>query len=251
MRILLLDIEISPTLATVWGLFNQNLSPDHIVGNSEVLCWSAKWLGEEEVMFNSKRRSTKRQMLKSMHDLLDAADVVVTYNGNSFDLKILNKEFLLIGMTPPAPYKSVDLLSVVRKRFRFTSNKLGYVAEQLKIGSKLKHAGLQLWLDCMNPKSTDYTKSWDMMEQYNIQDVRLLESLYNRIMGWINNHPNHSVETGECVCPNCGSHKVQRRGYATSASLLYARFQCKKCGKWSRSRTADRRPAKDQLVGVI
>lgn len=249
-RILLLDIEISPTLATVWGLFNQNLSPDHIIGNSEVLCWSAKWLGEDDVMFSSKHRAKKRAMLGSMHSLLEQADVVVTYNGNSFDLKILNKEFLLLGMSPPAPYKSVDLLSVVRKRFRFTSNKLGYVAEQLKLGSKVKHAGLQLWIDCMNPRSADYEKSWAMMEQYNIQDVRLLESLYTRVMGWIGNHPNRSVETGECVCPNCGSHKVQRRGYMTSAAMLYARFRCSKCGKWSRSRTAERRPAKDQLVGV-
>lgn len=250
MKVLLLDIEISPTQAVVWGLFNQTLSPDHIVGNSEVLCWSAKWLDGDATFFCSVQITSKRKMLRQIYKLLEEADTVVTYNGNAFDLKILNKEFLLQGWGPPVPYKSVDLLQVMRKRFRFTSNKLGYVTEMLKIGSKVKHAGLQLWLDCMNPRSVDYADSWKLMEKYNIQDVHLLESHYKRILGWIPSHPNYSAMNGKLCCPNCASTFVQKRGTVFTASSLYARFVCKSCGKWSRSRITERKPSKEQLVGI-
>jgi uncharacterized protein YprB with RNaseH-like and TPR domain len=168
MKILILDIEISPTIAALWGLFNQNIPIGNIRGESEVLCWSAKWHGDEECEYSSLRMTGhsaagKRRMLKEIHSLLDKADAVVTYNGNGFDLKILNKEFLLQGMAPPAPYKSIDLLAVMRRRFRWTSNKLDYVVKQLGIGQKTKHAGMDMWLTCMTKGSEGYTEAWDMM----------------------------------------------------------------------------------------
>ena len=238
-------------MGVFWGLFNQNLSIQNILGNSEVLCWSAKWLGDDTVFFSSKQKASKRRMLTTIYKLLAAADAVVTYNGNSFDLKILNKEFALLGFGPPAPYKSIDLLAVMRKRFRFTSNKLGYVTEQLGLGEKTPHNGMQLWLDCMNPKSTDYASSWATMEKYNINDVILLEQLYEKVKGWIHNHPNLSLESEAICCPNCGSHDVQRRGYATTAVGKYARYVCKSCGKWSKQRTLKEPAEGAKLVGII
>ena len=70
-------------------------------------------------------------MLEGIHKLLDEADAVIHYNGKRFDIPSLNKEFLLNGMFPPAPFKEIDLLTVARGRFRFVSNKLDYVAQQL------------------------------------------------------------------------------------------------------------------------
>lgn len=250
MRILLLDLEISPTVATVWGLFNQNIGIQQLIGNSEVLCWSAKWLGEDATWFSSVQMTSKKKMLKSIYDMLEEADAVVTYNGNGFDLKILNKEFALQGWFKPAPYKSIDMLQVVRKQFRFTSNKLDYVAQQLGLGKKKEHRGYSLWLSCMNPKSEDYKESWDVMEEYNIQDVALLEALYNKLIGWIHNHPSHSTLTADHVCPNCGGKHLQKRGTAITSTLSYVRYQCKDCGKWSRSRVADKTDRKNQVVGV-
>lgn len=247
---MILDIEISPVLATIWGLFNQNIGINQITGNSEVMCWAAKWHGSDDVYFSSIELTSKKRMLKEMYDLIEEADAIVTYNGKAFDLKILNKEFALQGWAAPSPYKNIDMLGVMRKQFRFTSNKLGYVAEQLKLGKKLKHQGHELWLHCMNPKSEEYKSSWDIMEEYNIQDVLLLESLYDRLLGWIHNHPNHSTETGEHVCPNCGGSHLQSRGTYTTASLSYRRYQCRDCGKWSRSRLADKDKKGRQVVGV-
>lgn len=237
-RILLLDIEVSPTLATVWGLFQQNIAINQLIGNSEVLTWVAKWHGEKQLIDGSLNRDGKRRMLRKMHGLLSEADAVVTWNGNGFDLKILNKEFLLQGIKPPPPYKSIDLLKTSRKQFRFTSNKLDYVSQQLGLGTKVKHRGHDLWLDCMNRKPSAFRE----MLVYNRQDVVLLERIYDRFMPWVQNHPNHSLYTdcGAAVCPNCGGHKLKPRGYAITRTGKYRRFQCAapKCGKWTHERLA-------------
>lgn len=232
MKILLLDIETAPNLVHVWGLFQQNVAINQIQASGYVLCWAAKWYGHDEVLFDSVHQSKPKKMLKGIYKLLDQADVVVHYNGTKFDIPTLNKEFVLQEMTPPAPYKQVDLLRTARGQFRFTSNKLDYVAQVLGLGKKFKHAGHELWVKCM----AGDPESWATMEAYNRQDVVLLEKVYDRLMPWIKSHPNHGVhdEPGIPVCPNCGHHHLQRRGVARTVSNIYARYQCMKCGTWSR-----------------
>lgn len=181
-------------------------------------------------MFESVQHNGSKEMLKGIHALLDEADVVVHYNGKRFDVPTLNKEFLMHGMPPPAPYKQVDLLQVTRNKFRFTSNKLDYVSGALGLGNKTKHAGYQLWVDCMANKAS----AWKQMKKYNIQDVKLLESLYDRLLPWIGNHPNRTLYDG-AGCPRCGSSKYQSRGVARSNNLVYNRFQCVSCGGWFRN----------------
>lgn len=230
MKILLLDIETAPNLATVWGLFKQNIGINQLIESSYVLCWAAKWYGEDVVYFDSIHRSSHKAMVKRIHKMLDEADAVIHYNGKRFDIPTLNKEFLQFGLRPPAPYKQIDLLSTTRNQFRFPSNKLDYVAQRLGLGKKVQHEGHELWLKCMNKDP----EAWVKMEEYNTNDVYLLEDLYEKLKPWIKGHANHSVYTGECVCPNCGSEKFQKRGFSYSLAGKYQRFLCSKCGTWFR-----------------
>lgn len=231
MKILLLDIESSPNTAHVWGLWQQNVSINQLMESSYVLCYAAKWLGDEEVTFDSVHQSKPKTMLKGIHGLLNDADAVVHYNGTKFDIPTLNKEFLLHSFNPPSPYKQIDLLRVVRSNFRFPSNKLDYVAQRLNLGKKHEHEGHELWVKCMNGDKD----AWKRMEQYNIQDVVLLESLYNALRPWIKSHPNHNLFTDDHVCPNCASTRLQKRGTAISSTGTYQRYQCAACGTWSQS----------------
>jgi len=196
MKILLLDIETSPNTAYVWGLFNENIPLARLIDSSEVLCWSAKWYGDTEIMFSSVLQSSRKKLLKGIHSLLSDADAVVTYNGNRFDLPVLNKEFFMEGMSPPAPYKRIDLYQTVKQQFRFTSNKLDHVADQLGFGKK-KDTTFQLWVDCMNQDEA----AWKSMEEYNRHDVVLLEQLYTKVLPWISNHPIMEClwMVGQCV----------------------------------------------------
>jgi len=230
MKVLLLDCETSPNTAYVWGLFKQNISLDKIIDTSSLLCWSAKWLGNEETMFSSVQQNTIYQMLADIHSLLNEADVVITYNGNKFDIPILNKEFILHGMPPPAPYKSIDLYRVGKQQFKFTSHKLDHIAQQLGVGQK-KETNFQLWIDCMNK----VPEAWEKMTAYNKQDVILLEKVYNKLLPWIKNHPNQNLFTnGKHVCPNCGENHLHKRGVSYTIAGQYQRYQCTSCGAWSR-----------------
>jgi DNA polymerase elongation subunit (family B) len=236
MKILLLDVETSPNTAHVWGLFKQNISISQIMDTSYVMCWSAKWLGDEEIFFDSVHKSKPKKMLKGIHALLEEADAVIHYNGQRFDVPVLNKEFLLNGFTPPSTYKQIDLLLTARSRFRFPSNKLDFIAQALGVGKKHSHAGHELWVKCMAGDD----EAWKVMEEYNKQDVNLLEKVYSIFLPWIKNHPNLGLFKGADVCPNCGGKHLQRRGKAYTAASSYQRFRCRDCGTWSRSRLADK-----------
>jgi len=172
MKILLLDIETAPNLAYVWGLWDQNIIIDNIVESGYTMCWAAKWLGEpaKNMHFESILGQSRAEMLKPIYDLLDEADVVVHYNGRKFDMPNLNKEFVKQEWTPPSPYKQLDLLSTVRRQFKFPSNKLDFVCRELGLGQKHHHKGMKLWHECMAGDQ----KSWKTMKTYNKQDVVMI-----------------------------------------------------------------------------
>jgi DNA polymerase elongation subunit (family B)/predicted RNA-binding Zn-ribbon protein involved in translation (DUF1610 family) len=238
MKILLLDIESAPNTAYVWGLFKQNISISQIVDSSKMLCWAAKWLGEDEVMFSSILDGHKK-MLRQIHKLLEQADAVVHYNGSRFDIPTLNKEFLLAKLAPPAPYAQIDLLKTARQQFRFPSNKLDYVGRALGVGQKEGHEGFELWVKCMN-KDLD---AWKRMEAYNKQDVVLLEKVYYEFLPWIKNHPSKAVhDETPLSCPTCGSGLLTKRGYNVTKAGKYQRYQCNACGAWSSERTSTKLP---------
>lgn len=236
MKKLHIDIETAPTQAYCWGMWDQNINAEMIIEPGYILSYAAKWDGADEVIFNSINRASKRQFLMSVHALLSEADVVIHYNGKKFDIPTLNREFVLIGLLPPATYKQVDLLQVVRKHFKFPHNKLDYVAKALGCGGKKKHAGIETWKGCMR----NDPESWAIMQEYNVEDVMILERLYKKLLPWINNHPNFGVYNNLAdVCPNCGSRHLQRRGFSYTNVGKYQRFQCVDCGAWSRSKKTE------------
>ena len=238
MKILHLDIETAPNTAYVWGLFKQNVNINHIIESGYTMCWSAKWHGKRKVFFNSTQMSKPKDMLQEIWNLLDEADAVVHFNGNKFDMPILNKDFLMHGLMPPSPYHQVDLLNVARSSFRFTSNKLDYISKVLGIGSKFEHYGFELWIDCMKGEK----KAWKIMEKYNKKDVTLLEDLYEEFLPWIKNHPNHALYTDEVahICPNCGGKRVKKNGTETTKVMRYQRYKCQDCGLNIKGRQADK-----------
>lgn len=229
MRILALDIENSYLLSGTWGIWGQNIGLEQLFDNGKVLCYAAKWVGKKGMMY---AKHTDSNFLQSIHALLDEADVVLTYNGKHHDIPMLNREFLKAGMSPPSPYKQIDLLETMKKAFKFPSNKLQHVSTELGIGKKTEHEGFSLWVKCLQGDSA----AWATMEKYNKQDVTLLEKLYNKTKAWAVGHPNQNTHGKHGVCPVCGGKHLQSRGTYKTATGIYPRFQCRDCGKWSRGR---------------
>lgn len=228
-RILTIDIETAPAIVYSFGLRNQNHSIDQIIQSPYVLCFAAKWHDEDEVMF-FKGDST---MVLEAHRLLDEADVVVHFNGNSFDVPHLNREMWLLGLPPYSPFQPIDLLKVARKQFRFISNKLDHLVQEAGLGHKLHHSGFKMWPQVMNGDP----EAWELFEEYNKTDVVLTEALYDKMLPWIPGHPNvllYNELPGQIACPTCGSGDFQQRGTRQLATGIYQQYQCNTCGAWFR-----------------
>lgn len=236
MRVLYLDIETSPIEAYTWGLWQQNVAINQIIKPTQMLSFAAKWRGKKNKLFFSTHHNGQAEMREAAHNLLDEADVLVTFNGLKFDVPHLKREFVEAGMTPPSPWKDLDLCNVVKRQFRFPSNKLQYVSTALGLDGKVQHSGFSLWTDCLAGDE----KAWAQMRKYNIQDVVLLEELHDRIMPYIHNHPHYGLHTDpdKQTCARCGSTKLQRRGWAYTGLGKYRRYQCTGCGGWSRGKKA-------------
>lgn len=237
-KVLTIDIETMPHLAHVWDIWNQNIALKQVKELGRVTCFAAKLLNDDVVRYSSDFHNGHAAMVKDAWDLLTYADVVVTYNGKSFDIRHLNREFLLAGLGPPAPYQHIDLYQVAKQKFKFASNKLDFISQQLDIGSKVKHAGFELWIDCMNGN----IDAWDKMREYNMQDVVLTEELYTILLPWISNHPNMSLFSDDEVegCTRCGSMDYQQRGTYENSFATYQRFWCKDCKGWFKHKLSDR-----------
>ena len=230
-RILTIDIETRPAIVATFQLRNVFISIEQIIEPGRVICFAAKWRDEDEVMFASEWHMGHDEMVRFAYDLLDEADIVIHYNGKRFDEPHLNREFLELGLTPPAPYKAVDLFTTNSKTFKFDSGKLAFITERLQLTGKMKHEGFELWMKVMAGEEQARAD----MEAYNIQDVVTTEELYEVLLPWVKGHPNMGlyVDVAERVCPNCLSTKVQRRGFSVKQKRSYQRWHCQNCGKWT------------------
>lgn len=241
-KLLVLDIETSPNKGYFWGgLFDNNFGLNQVVEWGGVICFAAKWLGTSKVHFYSDFHDGHAAMVQAAWDLLDEADAVIHYNGKAFDVKHLNREFLLAKLGPPSPFRDIDLLTVARGRFKFSSNKLQHITESLELGSKVEHEGFDLWKSCMEGDA----KAWARMKKYNIGDITITEDVYEELKPWIKNHPHLGLYSGEVhSCPTCGGDELQRRGYYRSPTAVFQQYWCKACGAWSRSarQTSESRP---------
>mgnify|MGYP003654563870 CR=1 FL=1 len=240
MKILHLDIETAPHKVYAWGLWGQDINIKNIIEPGYTLCWAAKWEDKGKMMFESIHHSTHKKMIETIYELINEADAVCHYNGTKFDMPILNQEFIKYKFDPPDSYQEIDLLRTVRRRFRFPSNKLDYVAGQFDLGTKTKHMGMELWHQCMaNDK-----KAWKIMAKYNKQDVNLLQKVYRHLLPWIQHHPNHALHWDESkvkICRNCGNMKMKKNGFYYASTQVYQRWKCTICGWSGKERTRFKR----------
>lgn len=251
-NVLILDIESSPNLAYVWQKWKVNIGDNQFLEKSYLMSYAAKWLGEDLIYYEENRHNNDAGLVKGIFDLLDQADVVVAHNGDKFDLPTIMGRGVVHGFKPPSPYHTVDTLKIARKKFRFLSNSLEALCNELGLPKKGKHKefpGFSLWWECLRQNDA----AWAEMKEYNIQDILSLEALYLRFLPYTSNHPNVGRMEGEevCQCPSCGSEHIQKRGtYITKTGLAYQRFQCQECFSWSKAKMADKDFGKNVLRSV-
>jgi len=240
-KILLLDIETARMWVGAWRLGKQHVGPDQIIKDWFMFGWCAKWLFNSEMMseFVTGEEAVKRddgRICKTLWALLDSADVVITHNGNAFDVPKINTRFIINHMIPPSPFQTIDTCLVARKQFAFSSNSLNYLSLLLHSKEKLE-TDYKLWIRCENGEQ----EALDYMEKYCGVDVTRLEEAYLELRPYIKSHPNVGIlmDAKEMCCPNCGSFDIEiTDNYYTTPANQYRVVRCKSCGAPNRLPTS-------------
>lgn len=249
-KILILDIETSPSITFTWKRFKENISLDQVIQDPIMLTWCAKWLYSTDIM---RDKVTPEEVLHfddsriviSLWKLVDEADIVVAHFGNFFDIPFLNSRAVIHGLPPYSSINSIDTKMVASKNFRFPSNKLDALGTYFGVGNKI-HTEFNLWRDCIAGNSQALID----MEQYNIQDVILLEDVYLKLRPWIKSHPNYNayIDSNVDLCAACGSTHIKETGrfYYTQVNK-YKEYRCE-CGALTRSRKNELNRTKDTAL---
>lgn len=230
-RELVVDIETSPVLGYSFQIGkNSFIQPDGVVEPTRILCWAAKWAGEKGVTFRSEYHDGREPMLQHLAVLLGEADVVLHYNGKSFDMPIIIRELSLLGIEPPPPLKQHDLYLQIRGAMKFDSHRLGFIVQQYDgMMAKLDAGGLGMWRRVLDGDEA----AWRQFRTYNKRDVVITEALRDRVKPYLRGNINMNLYSDRPVCSSCRADALKARGVARTVTGTYQRYQCGDCGAWS------------------
>ena len=241
-KVLIFDIETAPMKAYVWKRWKENISLDQTISEWFCVAWSAKWLYSDEVMGavltpEEVKNEDDSRIMCELWNLMNEATIVVSHNGDNFDIPRINSRFIINDFPPYTPVFSVDTCKVAKRQFGFSSNKLDALAGYFGIQHKLD-TNFDLWKKCMEGDK----ESLEYMLEYNKKDVEILEDVYIKMRPYIKGHPNINLlmaEEGE-YCSCCGSKNIvelHNKFYYTQVGK-YKLYRCQHCGAISRGREA-------------
>ena len=245
--IVVLDIETSPDISYVFGKKWEPTVVDY-KEYSYILGFSALWLDGEHTTKTlldykdfKKDIHNDKSITKELWNILNKAEMVIGFNSDRFDIKKINTRFAKWGLPPPQPYRSIDLIKTVRSRFDLPSNSLDFVLKYFGIGMKLENEQ-GLFVKCVQGDKEAFEK----LAPYNEHDTLETKLLYDKLLPWINNHPNVDTYSSSTVCPKCGSNNLQKRGFRYTNTSKYRSIWCKNCKGWSQSplNQLEKRPLK-------
>lgn len=237
-KIGLFDIETSPNIGAYFELYREG----NILWNEEywhIMSFAIKDLYSKKTYVYAlpdyklykKDKNNDIELVKKLWEIFNTYDILISHNGQAFDMKKVMARFIFHKLPPPNPCKQVDTKLVAKKYFKFDSNKLDDLGDYFGVGRKLE-TEKGLWKRCREGDM----KAWSLMKKYNAQDVILLEKIYITMLPFIQDHPNLALMNGEKVaCPNCGSKNVNKRGFNLSRVSKSQRWQCRDCGSWHSS----------------
>ena len=214
----------------------KRFNPNEIVRDWNILGAAWKLIGHDKincVSVSSKNPTNDLEVVKIVHSVLMEVDILIGHNSDAFDLKKFNARAIYHGL-PPIPQKQqIDTLKEARKSFKFTSNKLSYLANFLGIDSKDESPD---WNKILSGDAEALAE----MRIYNKKDVIVTEQLYQKLVSWMKTHPNVAVYTpikdieGNTIlsCNKCNSTNIKQAGKRYTKTKTIQRYMCKDCGTY-------------------
>ena len=231
-KILVFDIERMKGQANIefWDLGdykNRRIGADSVIEWPRTICVAWNWYGDNKIEFASEWGDGKQGMLERVWEAVDEADIVVGHNIVGFDLKKLNTEWRDAGFMAPRPYKTVDTLREARKQFGDESKTLDALCERLGVGGKTDKYDVEVARAALDGDRTAQLT----LQAYNEGDIFATLNLYDRLRGWMPNHPHMGELDGETLkCNQCSGTDLERNGTYLAVQIRYIQYRCKTCG---------------------
>ena len=165
-KVVILDIETSSLEADGGILVGAGLLPEH--GRSDY--------------FQVKRTTDEKDALVKLTRRLESYDVVVTWNGRSFDIPFLTTRLLKNNLDPRpvASKRHIDLNEVVKSRLRLTFTYLDHVCDFFGIAKKKGPMGMdvpQLYVRALEGDG----KALGTIKEHCLDDLQATRKVYLRL----------------------------------------------------------------------
>lgn len=240
-RILVADIETLPDLPEalkVWPQLSDFPGRTLKATINSIACFGYRVLGsgESKVLcawdFPEWKDDVNddRRLVRAAARILKTADVIVTQNGDRFDIPFIQTRLAKNGLTRLPDIFSVDTKKEAKRQWSAFSNSLKYLAEQFTDAEKMDNEGWPLWIKTHGRDPL----AMETMRIYCGQDLAATEALFNALRPGIKRFPNMNQFSLEGdLCPNCGSSALRKQGMRTLVERQVQRLQCMSCGKWA------------------
>ena len=243
MNIKIIDLETSPNIQFSWHLRQKYHNYNDIIQEGGILSAAWKDYGSDYVYTSAvdvRDPYNDYDVVYNVREALEDCDLVITQNGDKFDLRKINAALLKWRLDPLPPIVSADCIKITRREFALNSYGMDAVRKFLGLEGKTK-TEYDWWKKICTYKpvpTAERQKYLDLLVSYNADDVNDTEEMYEIIKPYSGRHPSlnliASVDDG---CPTCGSTNLRTNPSwihrATTRS--YARYRCDDCKSWCRS----------------
>lgn len=218
-----------------------NLSADF----GRILAFGWKWDHESKINVKDITEYSHRfdrdptddkALVKEAKEILEQADIWVTWYGTYFDVPFIQTRLLAHRFTPLPPTAHDDGWRTARYALKLHSNRLKSVSEFLGIKEKTPLLPV-MWTRA----AAGHKQSIKYVVEHCRQDVAVLSEAYKLLRPWIKQPsniliPKTKIGGGTTYgCPRCGCTKLQKRGITIAKTSWRQRYQCTECGGWSSS----------------
>lgn len=210
-----------------------------------IFCVAWQWLGQPIISSTSVLKDPRRfercywddyHVVKTIHDLISQADVLIAHNGDAFDWKMFTARCLYHDMEPPKKPVMIDTLKIARKEFKVESNTLGYLCKFLGVEDKMHSPN---WGKIAQGDVEEIAEA----ERYCRGDIRSLRGVYEKLRPHATSHANlNAIIAGEDThkCPKCLHWDQLKKGFNYTKAGKYQAYQCNVktggCGGWSQDK---------------
>jgi hypothetical protein len=236
-KIITLDIESAPRIATIWRPGMQYIGVDQLLQDNAILCAAVKERGKRAEYMSTAETNPKNlrddyALVGWLYEKLKDADIVIAHNGVRFDLPVIRERMASHGYPAMRFPRCHDTFMMYSKVMQGASGKLSWLSQKFSTLPKSSHGrfhGNKLWDAYLegNPAA------WAEMRKYNIRDVDSTEQVWAALLPWWTaGRPPVREEVG---CPVCGHEHHTHVGTIQPAAVRrYDLYECNSCGAFSR-----------------